>query len=72
MKKRWEPERTRYRIDRVQDGGQVDEWFYGEIFPSQEAAQKFIDDRGPSYRGQLRVEMFVTPAGYVYEETIRI
>lgn len=72
MKKQWEPERTRYRIDRVRDNGEVDVAFYGELFHTKKAAQKFIDNRGPSYRGKLKIESFTVPAGYVYTTTLTI
>ena len=70
LKKVWEEARTDYRIDRTLNSGEVHEWFYNEIFHSEAAAQKFIDDRGPSYRGNLSIHSVERAAGYAYEGTI--
>lgn len=72
MEKRWQDKQTRYRIDRIRDSGEVDEWFYGDMFPTRDMAQSFIDNRTCSYRGDLFVAEFITPAGYVYEGVIKL
>jgi hypothetical protein len=43
----------RYRIDRVRDGGKVDEWFYPCDFATRAEANAY--GRGRKYRGTLKV-----------------
>ena len=71
MKKRYEPERVKYRIDRVNLDGYTDKWFYNEQFSTLNAAEAFIENRPKSaYRGTLVVTPFTLSAGIVYETTL--
>lgn len=70
LKKVWNEARTIYFIDRTLNSGEVQEGFYGHIFGSEKEAQKFIDERNPTYRGKLSVRAAEIPAGYSYEGTL--
>ena len=73
MNKVWQDAETRYRIDRVRENGEVDEWFYNSVHRTKALAQKYINERNPkSYRGKLRAVKYTTEAGYVYQTTLVI
>jgi hypothetical protein len=67
----WEPARDDYRIDRTLNSGEVQKYFYSHIFSSRDQAQKFIDERGPSYRGKLKIVKVHRKAGWAYTGSIR-
>jgi hypothetical protein len=70
LKKVWHDAYTTYRIDRTTNAGEVHKWFYNQSFDSEAAAQKFIDNRKPSYRGKLSIHPVKVDAGYSYVGTI--
>ena len=72
MEKRYEEKRTKYVIDRIRDNGETDHCYYGQMFPSKAAANKYIKGRLGRYTGTLVVRPLALKAGYVYTTTITI